>query len=144
MDGVGFDAHGDPVLSIVESVSDEPMPSGVAPYRLSTSAGRMTLSVGRPAPVTWTVQSADRLPMPLTNPLNRVVVGVDRPEVVAVAADGASAATLTGLRPGTAVVTLTYQRRLASGQYADVVNRRGAHSEPVGQAVRIVVTGRPA
>ncbi|GIH15222.1 glycoside hydrolase family 43 protein [Rugosimonospora africana] len=144
MDGAGVDAHGVPALSTVESVSDEPVPSGVAPYRLTTSAGKVVVSVGQSAPATWTVQSANRVPMPLANPLNRVVVGVDRPDVVAVAADGASSATLTGLRPGTAVVTLAYQRRLASGQYVDVVNRRGAHSEPVTQVVRVVVTNRPA
>jgi GH43 family beta-xylosidase len=94
-------------LSIDASTTDEPLPSGVAPIRI-----RASVRHGR---LRWSVVSAAGVPFALANPLNRVVLKASRGvRVAAVAPDGATVS-------GKGTVTLTYQRKLASGGYRDVV-----------------------
>src|SRR3954464_11401655 len=59
-------------LSIEQSTSDEPIPSGVAPYRLRASAPALVLRAGASRRLRWTVSSADGASLALGNPLNRV------------------------------------------------------------------------
>src|SRR5690348_14180065 len=57
-------------LSIEQSTSDEPIPSGVAPYRLRPSARVLVLRSGASRHLRWTVSSADGAALALDNPLN--------------------------------------------------------------------------
>ena len=119
-------------LDIVESTADEPVPSGVAPYALSTDSAQVDLGSGR-AEVSWRVDAATGARMDLSHPANRVSVEVRPGEGVSVEA-GPDGAVLRGSpRPGASVV-LRYQRQRADGEYFDI--RNGA--EPVRRELPIV------
>jgi hypothetical protein len=133
-----LDPWGDPTLSIDESTSDRPVPSGVAPYRVTASARALVLHPGSSAPIYWRVLSADGAALALANPLNRVAVAIADPGTATVTpgADGASA-TVTAGKPGRTVLTLTYQRESSSGAYHDV--HQGVRGQAVSLRVPIIV-----
>jgi hypothetical protein len=108
------------MLSIDAATSDRPIPSGVAPYSLTTSAGWVSLHAGDTKRIAWQVASADGVPLALDNPLNRVEAKVADRAVATIDSTG----TLTAHGPGRTTLTLTYQRKLASGAYNDVYNGR--------------------
>jgi hypothetical protein len=123
-------------LSIEQSTSDEPIPSGVAPYRLRASARRSVLRAGasRTCPLDGDErrrrrararQSAQPRPARVWSRAAR------RPRMPAGRRDSSSPA-----RPGRATITLTYQRRLAGGGYRDVFDARG----PVRVRIEVLVT----
>jgi hypothetical protein len=122
IDDRALDSTGHPALAIHASTSDEPVPSGVAPYRLRTSARSLHLRRGARARVSWQVTSAAGAPLALANPLNRVLPTVADPSIVSISA-GPHGATLTAQRRGRTTLTLVYQRKLKSGDYRSV---RGA------------------
>jgi hypothetical protein len=111
------DTNGNPTLAIDQTTDDRPVPSGVAPYAMSASA---TLLSRRTWKVRWQVKSASGAGLALANPLNRVATSLDRPGTVTPDADG-QGATVT-LVSGAAQLTLTYQRRKASGAYENAYN----------------------
>jgi hypothetical protein len=133
-----LDPWGDPTLSIDESTTDRPVPSGVAPYRVRASARAVVLRHGTSSTISWRVLSADGVALALANPLNRVAPAVADPGVATATpgADGASA-TVTAGAPGRTVLTLTYQRESSSGGYHDV--HQGARDQTVSLRVPIVV-----
>jgi hypothetical protein len=136
-----LDPWGAPLLSIDQATSDRPIPSGVAPYSLRTSARYVTVRAGSQARVSWRVESADGVPLALSNPLNRVQATVGDPGVATVEPDaGGDAATLVAHRAGRTTLTLTYQRQLASGAYNDVYNLAPWWRRPVSVRVPVVVT----
>jgi Glycosyl hydrolases family 43 len=118
-------------LSIDQATSDRPIPSGVAPYSLRTSTRSLVLRAGSTAHVAWEVESADGVPLALDNPLNRVVATVADPAVATIE-DGE----VLAHAPGRTTLTLTYQRRLASGAYRDVFDGR----RPVSTRIPVRVT----
>jgi hypothetical protein len=125
------DARGFPTLSIDETTSDRPVPSGVAPYAMSVTVDR----TGRGSVhLRWAVRSAAGAAMPLANPLNRVQVMLDRAGTVTRDADGAGA---TVSVDRAALVTLIYQRKQADGDYVDVHQGSGASRETVQRTVAI-------
>jgi hypothetical protein len=126
------------VLSIEQSVSDTPVPSGVAPYSISAGKRVLLVAVGTPKTVPVTVRSRTGAMLPLTNPLNRTRVVVSQPDRVQVASDGTGQLTITALRPGAASVTVTYQRKVAAGGFVDV------HQSGRPVSTVITVVGRPA
>jgi shikimate kinase len=87
------------------------------------------------------VISASGVRLALTNPLNQVSANLDCPGTVTPDADGQGAVVaLSG--KGAARLTLTYQRRKASGVYEDVYNivhtPEGAQrQEPVSVTVKL-------
>jgi hypothetical protein len=105
----------DATLSIGQSVSDTPLPSGVAPLTLRTTAS--TIRSGDR--VGWQVRSAPGGRFFLGNKQNRVTVtGVGRvPVSVDRDADGAVLSVPAGK---VGVVRLGYQRERAAGGYYDV------------------------
>ena len=118
MQGTVADANGNPTLEIEGTTSDRPVPSGVAPYSITaskTSLGRGTWHVG------WQVSSASGARLALGNPLNTVAASLDRPGTVTPDSDGRGATVALGGK-GAARLTLTYQRKKASGTYEDVYN----------------------
>ena len=121
-------------LNIEQSTSDEPIPSGVAPYRLRTSAPALVLRAGASRRLRWTVASADGASLALGNPLNRVEARVSG-DAVRVDAAGPDGFTVVARRKGRATITLTYQRRLAHGGYRDVFDARGRVSVRIGVLV---------
>jgi GH43 family beta-xylosidase len=136
IDATALDPWGAPTLSIDQATSDRPIPSGVAPYTLRSSARSLVLGPGSTRRVTWRVDSADGAGLALSNPLNRVRARLAGSGVAAIQAS-TDGATITGLRPGRTTLTLTYQREHANGTYVDV---RDGH-RPV--AVRVPVTVLP-
>jgi hypothetical protein len=122
-------------LSIEQSTSDEPIPSGVAPYRLRVSSRALVLRRGGEGRLSWRVTSASGAALALANPLNRVDVEAPGAEVELQDA-GPDGVTVAARRRGRTTITLTYQRRLASGGYRDVADARGR------VAVRIPVVVR--
>ncbi|CAA9430564.1 GH43_33 / GH43 / GH43_31 / GH43_30 / GH43_ 34 / GH43_8 / GH43_4 / GH43_32 / GH43_17 / GH117 [uncultured Rubrobacteraceae bacterium] len=114
----GTAANGNPALEIDQTTGDRPVPAGVAPYSLTASkasSGRGTWHVR------WQVRSVSGARLALGNPLNRVAASLDRPGTVTPDADGRGAAVTLGGQ-GAARLTLTYQRKKASGVYEDVCN----------------------
>jgi GH43 family beta-xylosidase len=124
IDDHSLDSTGHPALAIHASTSDEPVPSGVAPYHLRARPHTLRLHPGQSRPIAWTVTSAGGAPLALANPLNRVDVRGADPRVVTVTA-GARGARITADHRGRTTLTLVYQRKLASGGYRDVVD--GGH-----------------
>ena len=112
----GTDANGNPKLVIDQATSDRPVPSGVAPYSISASATSVARGNWH---VAWQVSSASGAHLALANPLNRVIVSLDRPGTVTPDADG-QGTTITLNGRGTA--RLTYQRKKDSGAYEEVYN----------------------
>jgi GH43 family beta-xylosidase len=113
-----LDSGGNPTLEIDQATGDRPVPSGVAPYSISaskTSTGPGTWHVA------WRVSSASGVHLALSNPLNRVATSLDRPGTITPDADGRGA-TVTLAGKGAARLTLTYQRKKASGAYEDAYN----------------------
>ena len=131
---------GKPALDIRQSTSDEPVPSGVAPYRIRASARTIALRRGARAPLQAWVTSAAGARLALENPLNRVAFHVADPDVARVVVRRGGAARVVGAGAGTTRVRLTYQRRLADGGYRSVANRRGG--PPVTTTVRVRVARR--
>jgi hypothetical protein len=134
----GRDANGAPVLSIDESVSDTPIPSGVAPFSITAGARVLQAPIGSPTRLDVAVHSRAGAALALSNPLNRIRFTIDRPDRMQVADDGDGGLTVTALRPGAATVTVTYQRRLAAGGYRDITQ----DGRPVSTVVTVV--GKPA
>ncbi len=129
-----LDSTGHPALAIHASTSDEPVPSGVAPYRLRATPHHLRLRRGQSARIRWTVTSAGGARLALANPLNRVDARGADPRVVTVT-PGANGARITADHRGRTTITLVYQRKLASGGYRDVVD----NGRVVARTVRIQV-----
>jgi GH43 family beta-xylosidase len=110
------------LLTIDAATSDRPIPSGVAPYALTANRTSVKLHAGASKRVTWTVESADGVPLALANPLNRVEAKIADPSVATVESKDGGGATIVGHGRGQTTLTLTYQRELASGAYEDVYN----------------------
>ena len=130
---------GKPALRIHQSTSDEPVPSGVAPYRIRASARRLAVRTGAQATLQAFVTSAGGARLALANPLNRVRFRVARPGVARVVARRGGYARVTGLRRGSTRIRLTYQRKRASGGYVRILDRFGSRRVPVATTVRVRV-----
>jgi hypothetical protein len=122
-----------------EATSDRPVPSGVAPYRISASPQALELRPDSSMTIRFEVLSADGVPLALENPLNRLMVrvGAGRVASVSTATSGATV-TVTALSRGRASLVVVYQRLRASGVYQDV--HQGRHLETVSRELRIIVT----
>jgi len=129
-----LDSTGHPALAIHASTSDEPVPSGVAPYRLRATPHHLRLRRGQSARIRWTVTSAGGARLALSNPLNRVDARGADPRVATVT-PAANGARITADHRGRTTLTLVYQRKLASGGYRDVVD--GNHL--VARTIRISI-----
>jgi GH43 family beta-xylosidase len=123
-------------LTIDAATSDRPIPSGVAPYSLTASARSVALRAGSAKRIAWRVDSADGASLALGNPLNRVEAKVADPAVATID----DAGTIVAHGPGRTTLTLTYQRKLASGAYNDVYNLGRGASRLVSVRVRVTVT----
>jgi Glycosyl hydrolases family 43 len=115
---------GKPALRIDASTSDEPVPSGVAPYRIRASARTLRLRRRGHAALQAFVTSAEGARLALANPLNRVAFRVANPSIVRVVVRRGGVARLIARRRGTTRVRLTYQRARARGGYESVRNGR--------------------
>jgi GH43 family beta-xylosidase len=135
-----LDPWGNPTLSADEATSDRPVPSGVAPYHITSSSRAVVTRPGSSRTVRLGVISADRASLALENPLNRLEVQSSNPAVASatIGADGATV-TVTGRSPGRAWLVAVYQRERADGSYADVhQGRRGVHT--VAARLETIVT----
>ncbi len=137
-----LDPWGNPELYADEATSDRPVPSGVAPYRISASRPGMRLRPGSTRTVSFQVLSADGVPLALGNPLNRLRVRSSdaRVATATIAADGATV-TVTGRSRGHAWLIVVYQRLLANGSYKDVHQGR-RHVETVSLRLPVRVRSR--
>nr|WP_228047150.1 glycoside hydrolase family 43 protein [Saccharopolyspora sp. HNM0983] len=120
-------------LDITESTADEPVPSGVAPYEISTDVDEVDLTSGRGA-VSWAVRTAGGGRMDLAHPANRVVPEIRNGEGVSLVEHGPDGAVLRGSPRDGASLVLRYQRQRADGRYVDI--RNGA--APVQREVPVV------
>jgi hypothetical protein len=134
-----LDPWGNPTLSADEATSDRPVPSGVAPYRITATSRAVVLRPRSSATVRFEVLSADGTPLALENPLNRIVVRSSNPGVATatVGADGATV-TVAGRSRGRARLVAVYQRERASGAYYDVHQGRGG-AQAVALRLRALV-----
>lgn len=107
-------------LTIEQSTADEPIPSGVAPYRLAAGSRIVDLAGGQ-GRLDWTVRAASGAAMFLAHPLNRVAVGLRQDSGVSAEVRG-DHATLRGDPVGVSALTLRYQRQRADGTHLDVDN----------------------
>jgi hypothetical protein len=138
----GLDALGFPILTIDQSTSDQPIPSGVAPYSIRASASSLTLRRGAGATLSWHVANARGARLALDNPLNRVRISSADPKVAAVEDTPTGAIVLAG-HQGRTTLTLSYQRELSSGAYRDVYNISGQDRQLVSVTVEVNVGPSP-
>jgi beta-xylosidase len=136
----GVDPFGYPVLSIDQATSDRPIPSGVAPYAIRASNTSLTLHAGARDSLSWQVTSHRGAALALANPLNRVAASSSNPAVATIDATAAGGTVVAGSH-GRTTITLTYQRELSSGGYADVYNIRRGQQRLVAVKVHVLVTG---
>jgi Glycosyl hydrolases family 43 len=134
-----LDPWGNPTLYADETTSDRPVPSGVAPYRITASRQAIVLRPGSSRTVRFQVLSADGTPLALENPLNRLRVWVSNARVASASSttDGVTV-TVTALSPGRTSLVVVYQRLLVNGTYRDVHQGR-RDLRPVSHRVRILV-----
>jgi hypothetical protein len=137
-----LDVFGKPLLDIRQSTSDEPVPSGVAPFRLRTSTRSLALAAGSRGSLQAWVTSADGARLALANPLNRVTFRPANGRVVRVTVRRGGVARIVARRPGTTTIRVTYQRKRARGGYFTVANRIGGSWRPVTTTVRVRVRRR--
>jgi hypothetical protein len=135
------DANGDATLRIVQSTTDQPIPSGVAPYSITASPTTVTLASGNSEQIIADVRNADGGALALGNPLNRVSATIGDPSIASLSnATGAGVRVVAG-HPGRTWLRLTYQRQLSRGSYSDVVNTgSSAQHGPVTIVVPVTVT----
>jgi GH43 family beta-xylosidase len=134
-----LDPWGNPTLYADEATSDRPVPSGVAPYRITASRHEIVLRPGSSRTVRFQVLSADGTPLALENPLNRLDVRAGNPSVASASntTDGATV-TVTALSPGRASLVVSYDRLLANGTYRDV-HQGQSSPQTVSIRLRILV-----
>jgi Glycosyl hydrolases family 43 len=137
-----LDVFGKPALRIDQSTSDEPVPSGVAPYRLRASVRSLTVPAGRRATFQAWVTSADGARLALENPLNRVAIRVADPGVARAGMRRGGAAWVTGRHAGSTTIRLTYRRALARGGLESIFNVFGRERRLVTATVRVRVQPR--
>ncbi|MFL5863640.1 MAG: hypothetical protein ACJ780_23180, partial [Solirubrobacteraceae bacterium] len=136
-----LDPWGNPTLSADEATSDRPVPSGVAPYRITATRRSIRMRAGSSRTVSFQVLSADGVPLALENPLNRLYVQSTNPTVASATTStngSAATVTVTGSSRGRAWLVAVYQRQKASGAYADVhQGRNGARTVSVRLEVQV-------
>jgi hypothetical protein len=133
-----LDVFGKPLLEIHQSTTDEPVPSGVAPYRLRAGARSLRLRAGSHRTLVAWVTSAAGARLALANPLNRVAFRVGDPAVAAVVTRRGGVARVIARRPGVTRIRLVYQRARARGGWLTVFDGR----RPVVATVRVRVLAR--
>jgi glycosyl hydrolase family 43 len=138
LDGA-LDVFGKPGLRIDQSTSDEPIPSGVAPYGLRPSAPSIDMRAGVRRRLAATVTSADGARLALDNPLNRVAFRVADRDIARVDRRRGGVVEVVGLRAGTTTIRLVYQRRRAHDGYFDVFDQVGSQRRWVAATVRVRV-----
>ncbi len=134
----GSDEFGFPILSIDQSTSDQPIPSGVAPYRIRASVRSLRLRAGGTRTVSWRVLSARGAKQALANPLNLVRARSADPSVATIDAHADGGTVSAGDR-GRTTITLTYQRERSRGGYAKVYNIVGNERQLVGVTITVTV-----
>jgi hypothetical protein len=127
-------------MSIAASTSDEPIPSGVAPYSVTAIPAAVLLAPGGSQEVTADVRSAHGASLALGNPLNRVSATIGDPSVASLADASGQGVRVTAGSPGRTWLRLTYQRQLSGGGYRDVVNTGPVGQHPVTVVVPVTVT----
>ncbi|RZQ59273.1 hypothetical protein EWH70_35190 [Amycolatopsis suaedae] len=110
-------------LDIHESTTDQPIPDGVAPLRLTPQRRWVEVPAGGAATVPVEVTSRAGATFDLTNPLNRLRAEVF-PSWAGTAEVRGGEVVVRASHPGVAVLTMTYQRQRADGGYVDVSNLR--------------------
>jgi beta-xylosidase len=130
------DPNGDATMRIVQSTTDEPMPSGVAPYSISADPAAVALPSGGSQQVEADVRNADGGSLALGNPLNRVTASIADPSIASLTDATGSGVRVVAQHPGRTLLRLTYQRQLSDGSYRDVVN---TGSDPGRGPVTVVV-----
>jgi hypothetical protein len=134
------DANGNATMRIVQSTTDEPMPSGVAPYSITAGPAAVILAPGGSQDVAADVRSADGGSLALGNPLNRVSATIGDPSVAGLTDASGSGVRVIAKRPGRTWLRLTYQRQLSGGSYRNVVNTGPGAQHPVTVVVPVTVT----
>ncbi|OZM69967.1 hypothetical protein CFN78_27890 [Amycolatopsis antarctica] len=125
-------------LAIDASTGDEPVPSGVGPLDIHPADRVLRAEAGEPATTGVSVRSAPGAEFDLTNPLNRVRAEL-WPSTTGTAEVAGGQVTVTARERGAALLTLTYQREQADGEYVDVANLRGHRNKPVRVTVPVLV-----
>lgn len=106
-----------PTISVLQTVTDQPVPSGVAPYTVVADTDALTIGKGASASINWKVTSSTGAALPLNSSANRIVAEIADPEIATV-----EGAVVTALQAGQTTLTLQYQRRQADGEYYNVTN----------------------
>jgi hypothetical protein len=108
---------GRPGLRIHQSTSDEPVPSGVAPYRLHAGSRSLVLRPGGTRSLAAWVTTARGVRVALANPLNRVRARSADPSVARAVVRRGGALRVVARRSGTTRLRLAYERLRARGGY---------------------------
>ena len=108
-----------PTVSIDQSVTDRPVPSGV--YYSMDDCDPVTVTAGAQSSTEFEVRSSTGGLLPMSNRLNRVVAEVADDDVATAEIDG-NQVKITGVSGGKTQVTLKYQRLSSDGTYYDVLN----------------------
>jgi beta-galactosidase len=121
-DTQNLDGDGHPILRVKQTLGDQPVPSGTAPYRVSVAFSESQSGLA----LSFAVKNADGGALALSSTANRVAVAVSDPDAAEYVSGGVGGGTLRILSPAEPfTVTFTYQRRKADGTYFDVYNDIG-------------------
>lgn len=131
-----------PTISILQSVNDQPVPSGVAPYTVESESAQVRLEPGASVTVPWKVTSATGAALPLfinDNATDRVVATIADPEIATIQAT-AKSGTVKGVAPGRTTLRLEYQRKQANGSFVSVTNTVDGQAVPAVLEIPVVVS----
>ncbi len=126
------DANGNATMRIVQSTTDEPMPSGVAPYSITASPAAVRLAPGGSQQVAADVPSADGGPLALGNPLNRVSATIGDPSIASLADATGSGVRVVAEHPGRTWLRLDLPAATVRRQLPQRREHRPGCPEPSG------------
>ena len=112
---------GSPQLKVDVQTGDQPIPSGVAPYKMNLSCSPQAGDAKR-FDVSFEVTNKDGGPLYLASVANRVNVAISDPSAAVYTAKDKYSGTLEVLTDDEVTVSFTYQRQSVSRDYYDVFN----------------------
>lgn len=111
-----------PTVSVLQTVTDQAVPSGVAPYTIVSDTESLELSKADTYDISWKVTSATGAALPITSSLDRVVAEIEDTDIASIVSTDGKSSIISGNRAGQTVLTLKYQRKSADGTFYDVTN----------------------
>ncbi len=134
------DSNGVPMITVNQVIGDQPIPSGVAPYKMDLTCAP---KADNPAQydVTFDVTNKDGGSLYLDYSANRVNVTFSNPAAATYTQKDNYSGTIELLTDEEVTATFTYQRQKADGSYFDILNDSSNASSVVQRRVTLQSDG---